>query len=71
MQEDQMKAAIIAGAVGLLVSFLVDARPAHAQMMGWGMSMCRQGYVYEPSRNVCVHQSKKGKRPAARRKTPQ
>jgi curved DNA-binding protein CbpA len=40
-----------------------------AQKMGW--SMCREGYVYEPSRNVCVHQSKKAKGPAAKKKTPQ
>jgi hypothetical protein len=26
-----------------------------------GGSMCREGYVYEPSRNVCVHKSKKAK----------
>jgi hypothetical protein len=67
-----MRAAIIASAVGVLTAvFLVEARPSHAQMMGWDMGMCREGYVYEPSRNVCVHRSKKGKRPAAKKKAPQ
>jgi len=58
-----MKAALIAG-------ILVDARPSHAQMMGWGMGMCREGYVYEPVRNVCVQKGKKAKRAAARKKAP-
>lgn len=67
-----MRAAIMAGAVCVLASvLLVDARPSHAQMMGWGMGMCREGYVYEPSRNVCVHQSKKARRQAAKKKAPQ
>ena len=62
-----MKAILIAGSVGVLTSlFLLDARPVQAQMMGW--DMCREGYVYEASRNVCVHKSKKGKRPVARKK---
>jgi hypothetical protein len=62
-----MKTVVIGGVLGLLASLcLFEARPGHAQMMGW--SMCREGYVYEPSRNVCVHQSKKGKRAAAKKK---
>ena len=64
-----MKAALIAGVLCVLTSvFLVDARPSHAQMMGWGMGMCREGYAYEPSRNVCVQKSKKAKRPGAKKK---
>jgi hypothetical protein len=64
-----MKAALIAGVLCVLTSvFLVDARPSHAQMMGWGMGMCREGYAYEPSRNVCVQKSKKVKRPGAKKK---
>jgi hypothetical protein len=70
-QEGRMKAAVIAGAASILAVLSVDVRPSHAQMMGWGMGMCREGYVYEPSRNVCVHKSKKAKRPTARRKSPQ
>jgi hypothetical protein len=67
-----MKAALMTGGVAILTAmFLVGAPPSHAQMMGWGMTMCREGYVYEPSRNVCVHQSKKAKRPVARKKPPQ
>jgi hypothetical protein len=63
-----MKAAIITGSLVAVASlFLFDARPAHTQMMGWGM--CREGYVYEPSRNVCVHKSKKAKRSATKKKT--
>ena len=66
-----MKAALIAGILCVLTSvFLVDARPSHAQMMGWGMGMCREGYVYEPSRNVCVQKGKKAKRSAAKKKVP-
>ena len=65
-----MKAILIAGSIGLLGSlFLIDALPTQAQMMGW--DMCREGYVYEPARNVCVHKSKKAKRPAARKKAAQ
>jgi hypothetical protein len=71
-EEDRMKAALLAGAVGILTTILlVDARPSHAQMMGWGIGMCREGYVYEPSRNVCIHLSKKAKGRAAKRKAPQ
>lgn len=67
-----MRSTIIAAAAGVLILFfLIDARPGHAQMMGWGTGMCREGYVYEPSRNVCVHQSKKAKRRAVKRKAPQ
>jgi hypothetical protein len=67
-----MKAALIAGAVSILTTIvLVEARPSQAQMMGWGMGMCREGYVYEPSRNVCVHKSKKAKRRSVKRKAPQ
>ena len=63
-----MKSMLIAASVGVLTSlFLIDARPTQAQMMGW--DTCREGYVYEPSRNVCVHKSKKGKRPAAKKKS--
>ena len=55
---------IIAIALGVLTSLcLLDPRPSHAQM---GMSMCKEGYVYESSRNVCVHKSKKAK--AAKKK---
>ena len=64
-----MKAALIAGSLFVLAAvFLVDARPSHAQMMGWGMGTCREGYVYEPSRNVCVQKGKKSKRAAAKKK---
>jgi hypothetical protein len=60
-----MKTAIAAVSLGLLtVICLLEARPSHAQMMG--MAMCRDGYVYEASRNVCVHKSKKAK--AAKKK---
>ena len=48
---------------------MLDARSSHAQMMGWGM--CKEGYVYESSRNVCVHKGKKAKQPAAKKKTTQ
>jgi hypothetical protein len=66
-----MKAALIGGIVCVLtLLFLVDAPPSHAQMMGWGMGMCREGYVYEPSRNVCVQKGKKAKRAAAKKKAP-
>ena len=59
-----MKTLVIAGSIGVLTSLLVfDARPGQAQMMGW--DMCREGYVYEPSRNVCVHKGKKAKRSRA------
>jgi hypothetical protein len=55
---------IIAVALGVLTSLcLLYPRPSHAQM---GMNMCREGYVYETSRNVCVHKSKKAK--AAKKK---
>jgi hypothetical protein len=65
--EEIMKTLVIAGSIGLLTSLLVfDARPGQAQMMGW--DMCREGYVYEPSRNVCVHKSKQAKRPKAKTK---
>jgi hypothetical protein len=61
-----MKTMLIAGSLAVLTLIcFVPASPTHAQMMGWGM--CREGYVYEASRNVCVHKSKKGKR-AARKK---
>ena len=40
-------------------------------MMGWGMGTCREGYVYEPSRNVCVQKGKKARRAAAKKKVPQ
>ena len=64
-----MKTMLIAGSLGVLTLLcLAPTSPSHAQMMGWGM--CREGYVYEASRNVCVHKSKKAKakRPAARKK---
>ena len=55
---------VIAGALGVLTSLcLLTPGPSHAQM---GMSMCKEGYVYELSRNVCVHKSKKAK--AAKKK---
>jgi hypothetical protein len=62
-----MKTMLIAGSLGVLTLLcLVPTSSSQAQMMGWGM--CREGYVYEASRNVCVHKSKKAKRPAARKK---
>jgi hypothetical protein len=65
-----MKTMLIAGSLGVLTLLcLAPTSPSQAQMMGW--DMCREGYVYEPSRNVCVHKSKKGKRPAARKKAAQ
>jgi hypothetical protein len=64
-----MKAMLIAGSVGILTLLcLAPTSPSKAQMMGW--DMCREGYVYEPSRNVCVHKSKKAKR-SARKKAAQ
>jgi hypothetical protein len=67
-----MKAVLIAGMLGVVMSvLLIDARPSQAQMMGWGMGMCREGYVYEPSRNVCVQKSKKARRSAAKKKARQ
>ena len=63
-----MKVALIAGILCVLTTvFLADARPSHA---GWSMGMCREGYVYEPSRNVCVQKGKKAKRSAAKKKAP-
>ena len=67
-----MKTLLIAGSLGVLTLLcLAPTSPSQAQMMGWGM--CREGYEYEASRNVCVHKSKKAKakRPAARRKAAQ
>jgi hypothetical protein len=65
-----MKTIVIAGSLGVLTTLcMLDARPSHAQMMGWGM--CKEGYVYESSRNVCVHKGKKAKRPAAKKKATQ
>ena len=65
-----MKTIVIAGSLGLLTTLcMLDARPSQAQMMGWGM--CKEGYVYEASRNVCVHKGKKAKRPAAKKKATQ
>ena len=67
-----MKTMLIAGSLGVLTWLsLAPTSPSKAQMMGWGM--CREGYEYEASRNVCVHKSKKAKakRPAARKKAAQ
>jgi hypothetical protein len=55
---------IFAVALGVLTSLCLRATgPSHAQL---GVSMCKEGYVYESSRNVCVHKSKKAK--AAKKK---
>ena len=64
-----MKTMLIAGSLGVLTLLcLAPKSPSQAQM-GWGM--CREGYEYEPSRNVCVHKSKKAKaRRAAKKKSP-
>ena len=65
-----MKIMLIAGSLGVLTLLcLVPTSPSHGQMMGWGM--CREGYEYEASRNVCVHKSKKAKaKRAAKKKSP-
>ena len=65
-----MKAILIAVSLGVLTLLcLAPTSPSQAQMMGWGM--CREGYEYEASRNVCVHKSKKAKaRRAAKKKSP-